>query len=125
MEIDPKGMKVTVFLEIGDPIERFALSPDETVVAVYTHPSHLRFYSIESLKEAREYSEAVSPFQLAWSPDGSSLALAGIGLAAVLSALDDSDSFPVLVFITAMSVVVVIALLTYAKTKGSREESRK
>ncbi len=120
--LDLEEMSLTNFLEVGNSIENFALSPDETVLALDTSQGHLEFYQIDILEEIYELSTEVTSFEIAWSPDGLSLAIAGIGHTKMWSYSSDSNSFPFLILVGVALLAVAAIYGLCAKMRGFRKD---
>ncbi|MEE9115410.1 MAG: WD40 repeat domain-containing protein [Thermoplasmata archaeon] len=116
----PRLMVISHYLELDENIGSFALSPDDSAIAVFM-PSHgLTFYRVETLERIDKVFTGPYLLGLKWSPDGSSLAGTSIGTITVISYAEQADSMLPLLLTIAVILVVSLAALAYARRQLSR-----
>jgi WD40 repeat protein len=117
---DPRLMVISHYLELDENIESFALSPDDSAIAVYMSSHGLIFHRVETLERIDKVFSGTHLWDLEWSPDGSSLAGISVGTTMVMSYSEQSDWMLPLLLTIIVILVVSIAALAYAKRQLSK-----
>ncbi len=116
----PRLMVISHYIELEENIGSFALSPDDSAIAVFMPSQGLTFYRVETLERIDKVFTGTHVWDLKWSPDGSSLAGTSVGTMMVISYSEQSDWMLPLLLTIAVVVVVSLAVVAYVRRQSSR-----